>query len=848
MGDRLPGLSLRNRISLAFGVAFALTLLVGAFELSQLRAVYRVVLDAGERWMPRLEALAELKAAVMQQRDLVDLRMQEAAFPDLVQMATSLKASVETIDAASGRYVTAITQPEDRAVFMGFVLQWQSSRQLYTQALDHLEHGNLLAASQAFSAAGPAYRSAVAQIERLVAINDTVSRGELAAAERIYDRNFLLTLAIVALAAVGTATGAVWIGRHVSSPLHRISAAMRRLAAGDLDVAIDGCARRDEIGALSEAVAGYRDSLIRSRELGQQAEREQRLLQVAIKCLPLGFSIFDCNLQLIICNEVYAKMYSVLPELTKPGTSMRDIIICHAKAANRPDLDVDEHASHVLAEVRAIMQSEQGATKLWETATGQVVKVSHEPLPGIGFVAVHEDVTDRMRAEAQIVYLASHDSLTDLPNRAHFREKIEEALARSRRGESVAVLCLDLDRFKGVNDTLGHPMGDALLRRVADRLRHSVRETDTLARFGGDEFAVVQVGVDQPAGSSALAQRLIETLRADYEIDGHHLSIGASVGIALAPQDGSDAHELLKRADLALYRAKREGRGSFRLFAPEMDERALARHFLEKDLRRAFAQGEFILLYQPIVGLDGHKVSGFEALLRWRHPQRGLLLPAEFLPLTEEINLIVSVGEWALQTACRDAMAWPEGLGVSVNLSPAQFRKPGLVDAVDMALTQSGLLPARLELEVTERILLDEGEVHLATLQQLRDRGVSIAIDDFGTGYSSLSVLRRFPFNRIKIDRCFIRELAHADGDGLSFIQAIACLGAGLKIATTVEGVETQRQLDYARAEGCTEVQGYLFSPPVPASAVGLVLADIDDRRRTVNVPCRSFAFAHASG
>jgi diguanylate cyclase (GGDEF)-like protein/PAS domain S-box-containing protein len=431
------------------------------------------------------------------------------------------------------------------------------------------------------------------------------------------------------------------------------------------------------------------------------------------------------------------------------------------------------------------------------------------------------DVTEQRQAEARVAYMAHHDALTDLPNRVMFHHRLTEGLARvQRHGHALAVHCLDLDHFKGVNDTLGHPIGDELLKAVAKRLSNCLRDSDMVARLGGDEFAVVQYPLGDPNEASDLANRLIDVVSRPYEVHGHEFVVGASIGIALAPGDGDAPDALLRNADMALYRAKAEGRGTAHFFEAEMDRRIQARRMLELDLRKGFTNGEFELYYQPLVNLKTNAVSGFEALLRWRHPERGLVAPGEFIPLTEEIGLIVPLGEWVLREACAQAAKWPEPLKVAVNLSPAQFRNRGVVKAVLTALAHSRLPASRLELEITESVLLGESDANLATLHQLREIGVHISMDDFGTGYSSLSYLRSFPFDKIKIDRSFVSELTERP-DCLAIIRAVAGLGTSLGIATTAEGIETPEQLAQVRAEGCTEVQGYLFSAPRPATELG---------------------------
>ncbi|MGH6851151.1 MAG: EAL domain-containing protein [Methylocella sp.] len=434
------------------------------------------------------------------------------------------------------------------------------------------------------------------------------------------------------------------------------------------------------------------------------------------------------------------------------------------------------------------------------------------------------DVTEQRKAEARIAHMAHHDALTGLPNRVLFHERLDEALLRVRRyAEMLAVLCLDLDQFKNVNDTLGHPAGDKLLVAVAERLRTCLRDCDMAARFGGDEFAVLQTGLAGPHEAGALADRIVAQLSEPFDIDGQQALIGASAGIALAPADGETSEQLLGNADIALYQAKEGGRGVVRFFEPSMDAHLRARRTLELDLRNALAAGELEVYYQPLVTLEIGVISGFEALLRWHHPQRGMVYPAQFIPLAEEIGLIVPIGEWVLGQACAEAAAWPDGLKVAVNLSPVQFKKGNFIQAVISTLQSTGLPAARLELEITESILLEESKTNLATLHRLRALGVGISMDDFGTGYSGLSYLRSFPFDKIKIDRSFIAALGES-GDCRAIVRAITNLGSSLGIPTTAEGAETEEQLACAREAGCTEMQGYLFSRPIPASEIAGLL------------------------
>jgi diguanylate cyclase (GGDEF)-like protein len=402
-----------------------------------------------------------------------------------------------------------------------------------------------------------------------------------------------------------------------------------------------------------------------------------------------------------------------------------------------------------------------------------------------------------------------------LPNRTLLNERLQQALAHAEGGSIVAVHLLDLDLFKGVNDTLGHAVGDELLKAVAVRLLALANEKDTVARVGGDEFAVVQVAIARPADAAALAEQIIEAINKPFDIGGHHVVVRSSVGIAFGPTDAKTPEQLLRHADLALYRAKADGRGTFRFFEAGMDVQMQARRVLEHDLRKALEAGEFELYYQPVLNLASNQITGVEALIRWRHPERGMISPNEFIPLAEQVGLIVPLGEWVLRQACATAAKWPTDLRVAVNLSPAQFRSPALLQLVISALASSGLAPERLELEITESILLHDSKATLAILFKLREMGVRIAMDDFGTGYSSLAYLQTFPFDKIKIDRSFVKGIPEASGS-LNIVRAVTAMAKGLGMHTTAEGVETQEQFETVKREGCTEVQGFLLSRPLP--------------------------------
>jgi diguanylate cyclase (GGDEF)-like protein len=458
-------------------------------------------------------------------------------------------------------------------------------------------------------------------------------------------------------------------------------------------------------------------------------------------------------------------------------------------------------------------------------ADGTVLEIRTHALGNGGEVRTYTDITERKNAEAQIIHLALHDSLTGLPNRRLFLERLAQAIARTGRGgNGCAVFWLDLDRFKYINDRHGHVFGDRVLLQVVDRLRGLVRGEDFLARFGGDEFCILRAAVGEAAGAETLAHRLVNLLSEPYRIDGQQVLLSASVGIALCPADGTSVDQVLANADTALFRAK-EGRGTFRLYEPAMDVRIAERRLLEQDLRQALAAEQLVVFYQPIFAGATCEATGFEALVRWPHPTRGDISPEEFISVAEESDLIVRLGHWVMQTACAEAMRWPGSLHLAVNLSPKQFLETDLPGRVASILADTGLSAERLTLEVTEGVLIDNSERALSALTALKDQGVQIALDDFGTGYSSLGYLRRFPFDCIKIDRSFVRTLCEDDGSR-AIVQAILALGRNLKLKVVAEGVENQAQLQWLRAARCDEVQGFVLGRPMPAMAVHDFLAE----------------------
>jgi diguanylate cyclase (GGDEF)-like protein/PAS domain S-box-containing protein len=584
----------------------------------------------------------------------------------------------------------------------------------------------------------------------------------------------------------------------------------------------------DQLNRGLDQLVQERTAALRERETELQAQNLR--FDAALENMPHGLCMFDRNECLIVCNERYGEMYGLTGEQTTRGVTLRSILEARVAAGHSPE-DANRYIEERLAEVR------RNDPYYTENAMrdGRVLGVNHRPMRDGGWVAIHQDITAQKRAETQIAYMARHDGLTGLANRAVLLEKMEEALARLRRhGNRFTVFMLDLDLFKTVNDSLGHPVGDELLKVVAGRLSACIRETDTVARLGGDEFAILATADgDQREAAIATANRLLGAVAAPCDLDGHHVNIGTSVGIALAPEHGTDVDQLVKNADLALYKAKSEGRDAYRIFEDAMGVEVRMRRAHQIDLRNALSNDEFELYYQPIVDIPARQTASIEALIRWHHPQRGIIPPADFIPLAEESGLINQIGEWVLRKACSDALHWPPHIKVSVNLSAVQFRKIGPIDSFCQTLRESGLPPERLELEITESVLLQGSAENVETLHRLRLMGISIVLDDFGTGYSSLSYLRMFPFDKIKIDRSFVHELAK-NADCAAIVSAVAGLGRSLRIDTVAEGVETEDQLLLVHAAGCTHAQGYLFGRPCPVAE--LKFGRFEQRQQKIKV------------
>ena len=555
---------------------------------------------------------------------------------------------------------------------------------------------------------------------------------------------------------------------------------------------------------ISEQIRAEKELFEQAKELALTNMR----FDAALSNMSQGLCLFDANKHLVISNKRFREIYNLADDQIRPGMSLSQMLELQVPIAQGTELTLDQYVEKLPAQLNQV----------YRLADGRAISMQRTPTPDGGWVATHEDITERERSDQKISHLAYHDVLTGLANRAEFKTRGDAALSRAiSRDEHISVLLIDLDRFKAVNDTFGHAAGDKLLQLVAERMRQNVRANDIVARLGGDEFAILQeYEPDQREAAISLAARLIEVLGTPYDLDGHQAMIGASIGVAIAAEGRETIEQLMHEADLALYQAKAQGRNDYRIYEDRLGSQAQERLQLENELREAISSSGLQLYYQPIVSLADEAICGMEALVRWRHPTRGLLAPNQFIPLAEETGLITPLGEFVIRQACLDASGWPEHVKVAVNISPTHLKKRSVMDTVTRALLKTRLAPERLEIEVTETVLIRENEDILAELHQLRSIGVSIALDDFGTGYSSLSHLRMFTFDKVKIDRSFVAEMTERS-DSAAIVCAVAGLARSLDIITTAEGIETEEQLTMLKAAGCTQGQGYLFGRPRPA-------------------------------
>lgn len=589
------------------------------------------------------------------------------------------------------------------------------------------------------------------------------------------------------------------------------------------------CERQDlaaEPGCVADGVPA--DILLEQK---RTLEQLNSWFELALNNMVRGLSMFDAEQRLIVCNKAYRQIYSLPDELTQPGTPLRDIVRYHLRHETGRNISIDEakFSDWLNAHLEKLAQG-RSFTQIQNLRSGRTLLVTYQPLADGGWVDIQEDVTEKRRAEEKIEWLAHHDALTGIANRFYFRETFENALKGIGKGCTLALHWLDIDEFKEINDTYGHPIGDALLKAIAQRLRACIRRTDFLARLGGDEFAIIQAGANRSDQCERLARRVLTSIGKPYNILGNVISISGSLGIVRAPVHGRTPDELLKNADVALYNVKSAGRRGFELYCRGSGRHVDAQRRLEADINSALTREQFELHYQPILSLRSHRVASCEALLRWRHPRNGLIAPDQFLPLAEKTGAIVDIGRWVLHQACRDAAGWSNELTVTVNLSLLQFESGDLTSVVQSALAATGLPASRLELEISEGLLnRDKGKMRV-TLDELRGLGVGITLDDFGKLTGSLSSLRSFPFNKVKIDRKLVRDMP-GNGDNAAILKAVASLAEDLGIGTVAEGVETLDELNTVTRAGCNRAQGFYFSRPVPAAELGAVLTECTQRR-----------------
>jgi diguanylate cyclase (GGDEF)-like protein len=654
---------------------------------------------------------------------------------------------------------------------------------------------------------------------------------------------------VIALVIIGP-LGLLLLG-DAARRLRDVWRAMRRITSSGTSGPVPSLLDADEVGEMARAVQVFKDNALALARHRGEVEQVNRWLDIALNNMARGISMFDAEQKLVLCNDMYRTMYGLPVELAQRGTPAIDILAHRKGRITRVEYDEPDTTPGATVTTGLDRQSLPRTLPVDGEDTrapldhfisdgqmfsiyqylddGRIIALANKRLVDGSWVAVHEDVTRHRQAEARIAVLAQTDALTALANRRAFRDDLDLRCAAPNGPKDFAILLIDLDEFKPVNDTYGHLTGDALLFQVAQRLKGLIRDCDLVARVGGDEFAIIEDGASTVAEAAALATRIVTALSQPFLVDQHTVSIGASIGIALAPEHGADARELLSHADLALYHSKQTGRSRYTVFEAVLETEADVRRALEVDLRAALDRGQLELHYQPIVDAATAAVVVFEALLRWRHPTRGMIPPMSFIPFAEQSGLIVQIGAWALKQACRDAATWPAHICVSVNLSAVQVHAGGIVETVAMTLAETGLAARRLELEVTETLQLGDQPCAREQLLKLRSLGVRIALDDFGTGYASLSYLRRFPFDKLKIDRMFIADIA--DSASLAIVEAVTALARSLDMVTVAEGIETGEHLDRARAAGCVQLQGYLFSKPVPADEVLVIIQRQDQQQ-----------------
>ena len=832
MPPLLARFSIRSKVVAAFAVLLCCVSGLYLIALRDLHAVKAAAADVRDNQLPSVLLLSDMAAETEQFRLLeANLALTADAAVRATDIAAMTAAREQAIQSFRAYYKLAGSGLEQQMAD-ATLDRWQAYLALHDRIIAGMQRGDAAGlASLYLGEMRAAFNNFRAALQPLIRFNIRESREGADLGAAVAESAFGSIIALITGIALACA-GLGWcLINGVSAPIAHMTDAMRRLAQHDMATAVPGLGRGDEIGAMARAVEVFRDDII-ARQEGEALLRQTNLqLDATLNSMVQGILVWGADQRVQIVNKRYAAVVGVTEASVTPGMTVEDIVAnyqSHGLLLDKP--------ARTLSEMIGMLISGHPSTESEMVFRPDlIVRVITEPMPNGGAVITYEDITEKRQSQERIAFMAHHDALTGLPNRKVFQNRIDALIAERPEQDPFAVLCLDLDRFKEVNDTLGHPAGDELLRLVAGRLRGCVRDGDLVARLGGDEFAIIVEGGDAKS-AAALATRLIGSISAPYELQSNHTVIGTSIGIEVF-EPHVPGSELLKRADVALYRAK-EDRGTFAFFEPGMDQHLQVRRRLEADLRLALIRAEFVLYYQPLYNLAEDRITGFEALIRWNSPSRGFVAPDQFIPISEQTGLIVPIGEWVLATACADAMQWPDHVRVAVNLSASQTKSKRLLPLIQEILATTGLPARRLELEITETVLLQDTDTVIATLNSLHAMGVRVSMDDFGTGYSSLSYLRRFQFDKLKIDRSFVSDLgaitkegaqvteplAAAAKNAATIIHAIVGLGENLGISTTAEGVETAEQFAQVRAQGCTEVQGYFISRPQPAPEIAALL------------------------
>jgi len=822
------GMRLGRRFVASWLAAIALITAVGLSGILQLGAIYSVTKEISDDWLPRYQLLDRITGAADMHRLLTQRQFETSNFRHLAEITRNVEQNGDIITSGLTSLEQQLTSdPQYIEKIHEFRTEWRRYLEAAASATAASEIGQLQRALVIFrGTVDPAFATARATLNALTGAMKSELTHFKDEAAATFRTAIAVVLMCMTLAIAATAIGSHWIKVSISQPIVAVSAAMQSLTDGQPVDPFDVDARRsDEVGVLMHSVNAFRASRQRELELTLLARAERARLDAALDNMPVGLAMFDSDRNLIVCNGRFEEMYGLVYDFDSAATDAGSIFAAMCKAGTLNEREADA--------VVALLENgttDAVAAHHLELLDGRIFSVKCRRLAAGGWVTIHEDVTEQHRAEERIRHLAGHDLLTNLPNRRLFKENCGDALIRLAGTASAAVMCLDLDRFKSVNDTLGHPVGDRLLESVAQRLRSLLQPGDIASRFGGDEF-VVYLGDATAASAIETAQRIIETLSAPYDIAEHHISIGCSAGIALAPQHGRDTDELLRCADMALYAAKADGRATARLYETKLEAPAIARRTLETAMREALEADEFHLRYQPIVDLTKLEVTSLEALLRWRHPTRGWIPPSDFIPAAEQCGLIQQIGAWTFERAMSEAKNWPAHLSLAINLSPVQFRGGKLVETVRDTINRTDFRGDRLELEITEGLLLRQSDTTMKALHDLREMGIGICMDDFGTGYPSLGYVKRFPFDSLKIDRTYVADLLE-DPNAHAIVDTTIRLGSRLGMQTVAEGVERREQLVYLIAEGCTHAQGYLLSEPLASADVPAAVGRIRDRLR----------------